>query len=155
VKDPHLQLGTGSVDFGFGLAAVHRLEWASLYTSVFYRVNTEGSLDYEYGDVFLANAALEVPLGHLSGISALDRFTPGFELNYRDADRDEFRGMTYRDSGGPILYLTPSLRIRLPWPIEGKAPSIRGAVQIPATDHWLHGFQEEDPIWFVGLHYGF
>jgi hypothetical protein len=154
VTDPHLQAGTGSVDFGFGVAGVHRLEWSSLYASTSYRVNTEGSLDYEYGDVFLANLGIEVPLGHLLGSSWLDRFTPGFELNYRWADRDEVDDRTFRDSGGQILYLTPSLRIELPWWTD-RAPSVRGAVQIPTTDSGLRGFQEEDPIWFAGLLYRF
>jgi hypothetical protein len=155
VEDPHLQVGTGSWDYGFGLAAVHRLEWGSLYGSVFYRVNTEGSLDYEYGDVLLANAALEVPLGHALGRSFLAPFTAGLELNFRDAGYDRFQGERYRDSGGPILYLTPSLRVRLPWPFEGGAPSLRGGVQIPTASSWLHGFQKQEPLWFVGLGYTF
>lgn len=154
-KDPHLQLGTGSWDVGFGLAAIHRLERASLYSSVFYRVNTEGSLDYEYGDVFLFNAGAQVPLGHALGEGFLNAFTPGFELNFRYAGFDDFRGQRYQDSGGSILYLTPSLRVELPWPWEGRGPSLRGAVQIPATSSWLNGFQEEDPIWFAGLQYTF
>jgi hypothetical protein len=90
-KDPHLQLGTGSWDFGFGLAAIHRLEWASLYSSAFYRVNTKGSLRYEYGDVFLANAGVQVPLGHALKQTYLTPFTLGFEANFRWADFDEFR----------------------------------------------------------------
>lgn len=154
-RDPHLQPGTGSWDVGFGLAGVHKLEWGSLYTSVFYRVNTEGSLSYEYGDVLLANAALQVPLGHALGLAALDRFTPGFELNFRYAQHDEFEGESYADSGGSVLYLTPSLRVRLPWPWEGRAPSLRLAGQIPATSAWLHGFQQEDPIWSAAITYTF
>lgn len=154
-KDPHLQLGTGSWDFGFGLAAVQRLEWGSLYSSAFYRVNTRGSLRYEYGDVLLANAAVQVPLGHALELSGLDPFTLGFEANFRWADFDEVAGLRYRDSGGSILYLTPALSIRLPWPWEGNAPSFRASVQVPVTSSWLNGFQEEDPVWLGGLQYSF
>jgi hypothetical protein len=153
--DPHLQLGTGSWDFGFGLAAVHRLEWGSLYSSTFYRVNTKGSLQYEYGDVFLANAAIEVPLGHALAQSFLNPFTLGFEANFRWADFDEVGGVRFQDSGGAILYLTPSLSAQLPWPGDGRGPSLRGSVQIPVTSSWLNGFQEEDPIWFAGIQYSF
>ena len=32
-----------------------------------------------------------------------------------------------------------------------KVPSLRVAGQMPVTSSWLNGFQEEDPIWFVGL----
>jgi hypothetical protein len=154
VRDPHLQPGTGSYDFGFGAALVHRLDWAALYASVVYRENREGSLDYEYGDVVLTNVAAEVPLGHVSGIGWLDRFTPGLELNFRWAGYDRFGHHHYHDSGGSILYVTPSLRVALSW-WSARGPSLRAAVQIPTTSTWLNGFQKEDPIWLLGLHYAF
>ena len=155
VKDPHLQVGTGSYDYGFGAALVHRLDWAQLYASAAYRINQEGSLDYEYGDVLLANAAVAVPLGHALGVPWLDRFALGLELNYRWADYDEFRRDRYRDSGGSILYATPSLRVELPW-FTARPPALRAAVQVPTTpSRWLHGFQREDPTWMLGVQYVF
>ncbi len=151
VRDKHVQLGTGSWDFGFGMAATHKLEFTALYASVFGRVNTNGSLDYEYGDVVLANLAALVPLGHATGWSWLEPFTPGLELNYRWAAKDDFEGVHFDDSGGSILYATPSLRVELPWLQGRKAPSLRAAVQIPLTSRWLYGFQNEDERWSVGL----
>jgi hypothetical protein len=152
--DAHLQVGTGSYDYGFGTALVHRFEWASLYTSASYRFNREGSLDYQYGDVLLANTAVAVPLGHATGVSWLDRFTPGLELNFRWSDYDESEHQRYPDSGGSILYVTPSLRVALPW-WTTRPPALRAAVQIPTTSAWLHGFQKEDPIWMLGFNYVF
>jgi hypothetical protein len=38
-QDPHIQVGTGSWDFGFGLGAGHHFEHFALYGSAFYRVN--------------------------------------------------------------------------------------------------------------------
>jgi hypothetical protein len=151
VRDPHLQPGTGSWDFGAGLAAVHRLSWGSLYASAFYRENTMGSLDYEYGDVILANAALEVPLGHALGSSALDWLTAGLELNFRYAGYDEQDGERFDDSGGAILYAAPSFRIRLPWGARERPMSLRAAVQIPLAQTWLHNRQREKEVWSVGL----
>ncbi|MEE2674110.1 MAG: hypothetical protein VX466_09955 [Myxococcota bacterium] len=155
IRDPHLQAGTGSWDFGFGLAATHKLDWGSIYSSAFYRVNAEGSLDYEYGDIVLVNLGSEIPLGHFLGVPRLDYFTPGLEVNFRYSEKDKVDGEFFEDSGGSILYLTPSLRIRLPKFGNGAAPSLRVAVQIPASDSWLHGFQDEDPIWFAGIGYSF
>ncbi len=153
--DKHLQAGTGSWDAGAGLAGVQRLTWGTAYSSVVYRVNTEGSLDYEYGDVLLANAALLVPLGHATGMPELVRWTAGAELNFRWAERDRFAGDDFEDSGGSILYLTPSLRVQLPW-LEGRsAPTLRTSLQIPVTNRWLHGFQDEDVVWSVGLLFPF
>lgn len=152
VQDPHLQRGTGSWDFGFGLAAARRLDWGSLYSSTSYRVNTEGSLDYRYGDVYLANFAVEIPIGHVLGVEQLDWLTLGSELNFRWADKDEVDGENFDDSGGSILYFSPSVRITSPWWWEGwRAPSIRAGAQIPFTSSWLKGRQHEDPLWSVGL----
>jgi hypothetical protein len=155
VRDPHLQTGTGSWDFGFGAAAVHRMTWGSLYASAFYRENTEGALDYEFGDVVLATAALEAPLGHALGRPVLDRVTPGLALDFRWAERDRQDGADYDDSGGAILYVTPSLRIALPAFRETQRAWLRAAVQVPTTNEWLYGEQDEDPVWSVGVGYGF
>lgn len=151
VQDPHLQVGTGSWDFGFGLAAAHRMEWASLYVSALYRDNQGGSLDYRYGDVVLANLAVDAPLSHLLGGGAFDFLTPGLELNYRYSEKDRSHGASYDDSGGSILYLTPSLRIRIPWFAGHRAPFLRLAVQVPLTSQWLNGRQIEDEVWSAGL----
>jgi hypothetical protein len=153
VRDPHLQPGTGSWDFGGGLAAAHQLPLASLYASASYRVNHEGSLDYEYGDVALANAAVLVPLGPATGVPWLAPFGLGAELNYRWAQRDEHHGEDYADSGGSIPYATPSLRIALPALAIGERlpPSLRFSLQVPLTNRWLHGEQQERPLWRAGL----
>jgi hypothetical protein len=155
VADPHIQPGTGSWDFGFGLAGVQRLEKASLYASALYRVNTPGSLGYEYGDVVLATAAAEVPLGHAFGIPWLERFTLGGGLDFRWTASDHSHGQRYHSSGGAILFASPSLRVRLPWWGPGRAPSLRAGVQIPFTSGWLRGYQDEDPVWSAGLQYSF
>jgi hypothetical protein len=150
-QDPHLQLGTGSWDFGFGLAGAHRLAWGSLYTSAFYRENLEGSLDYRYGDVVLTNVAFEIPLSHFVEDPILAALTPGVELNFRYAEKDRSHGSDYDDSGGSILYATPTLRVRLPWFEAQRSPFLRLAVQIPFTSDWLYGQQHEGVVWSAGL----
>jgi len=153
--DPHLQVGTGSWDFGFGLAGAHRLAWASLYLSAFYRENLEGSLDYKYGDVMLTNAAVEVPLSHFCENPVVAALTPGLELNFRYAEKDRFQGEDYDDSGGSVLYAAPTLKVRLPW-FEGKRPPfVRAGVQIPVTSNWLYGKQNEDAVWSAGIGYAY
>lgn len=153
--DAHVQAGTGSWDFGFGSAVVHRLEWGSLYASGFYRVNGEGGLGYEYGDVALATLAVDAPLGHLLGRRALDRVTPGFALDFRHAGRDEQHGDRVADTGGSLLYAAPFVRIALPAFGETQRAWLRSGVQIPVTDAWLHGEQDEGLVWSVGIGYGF
>lgn len=150
-QDPHLQVGTGSWDFGFGLAGAHRLAWGSLYASAIYRENLEGSLDYRYGDVVLTNLAFEMPLSHFTANPVVAALTPGVELNFRYAEQDRSHGSDYHDSGGSILYATPTLRIRLPWFEGQRPPFLRLAVQLPVTSSWLYGQQHEDPVWSAGL----
>ena len=151
IRDKHVQPGTGSWDYGFGVAGTHGLDWASLYGSAFYRVNDEGSLDYEYGDVFLANAALSVPLGHAFKSATLNNFIPALQLNYRWAEKDVSRGQDYEDSGGSILYVTPSLRIQLPRHAGKRAPVLTTSLQIPLTNSWLNGYQDEGLVWSLGV----
>jgi len=150
-QDPHLQLGTGSWDFGFGLAGAHRFAWGSLYASALYRENLEGSLDYRYGDVVLTNLVLETPLAHFMNDPLFGALTPGLELNFRYAEKDRYQGSDYDSSGGSVLYLTPTLRIRLPWFSGQRPPFLRFAVQIPVTQSWLYGQQHEGSVWSAGL----
>jgi hypothetical protein len=154
VIDPHLQPGTGSWDFGFGLAAAKRFARGALYASAFYRENRGGDFGhdrYEYGDAVLVNVATELSLGHATGRSALDRFTFGAELNFRHAGRDRANGEAFEHSGGSLLYATPSLRVRLPLTVRERSASLRVAVQLPLTNAWLDGTQREDEVWTFGL----
>jgi hypothetical protein len=154
-KDPHLQVGTGSWDFGFGLASAHKVSWGTLYGSAFYRVNTEGSLDYEYGDVVLANTSLQVPVGHVLGESMLRWLTASLQMNFRWAGMDESHGVSWEDSGGSILYVTPGVAIQTPWFGDRRGPVVQASAQLPVTQSWLNGRQHEDPVWAVGLRYAF
>ncbi len=149
--DPHLQPGTGSWDWGTGLALGQRLSWGSLYASLYYRENHEGSFDYEYGDAFFANAAVEAPLGHALGAPEWSWLAPGFELNFRYAGYDHAEGERYEDSGGAIMYATPTLRIQLPFGLSERKASLRAAVQLPFAQTWLHNTQHEGEVWSLGL----
>ena len=154
-RDPHVQLGSGSWDYGLGVATVHRLEQGALYASGTYRFNTEGSLTYDYGDVVLLTAGGQFPFGSKEGSGWLDLVTAGFALDLRWAAKDEFGGARYQDSGGTMIYATPSVRIRLPGFEAHAAPSFTSSVQVPLTQRFLFGDQEELPIWQVGLQYSF
>ena len=43
------------------------------------------------------------------------------------------------------------MRVRLPWSVGGQPVSVRGAVQIPLTQKWLHGEQHEGEVWSLGV----
>jgi hypothetical protein len=152
--DPHLQPGTGSWDYGFGVAGAKRLARGALYASAFYRRNGKGEFGhhaYRYGDVALATLATELPLGHALGLPALERLTLGAQLDFRWAEPDRADGDPYHHSGGEVLFATPSLRVRLPLAVRERPLSLRAAVQIPVTNAWLNGHQREDEVWSLGV----
>lgn len=147
-EDPHVQVGTGSWDFGFGLGGGHHFERFAVYGNVFYRVNRQGSLDYRYGDVFLANliaTSEALPVGELFWVR------PGAELNFRWAAKDEQSGVSYEDSGGGMLYVTPVLEMPFTRNPEHRAPWLRLAVRMPLGDSNLNGTQHEGFVYTAGV----
>ncbi|MFQ5515769.1 MAG: hypothetical protein ACE5FG_15275 [Myxococcota bacterium] len=153
--DPHLQLGTGSLDWGLGLAATRRFMSGSLYASLFYRFNGDGARDYEYGDVLLINLAFTsdaFSLGRVPGVSGL---RGGAELNFRYAGSDSFHGSRYRHSGGALLYATPFLELQLGGDRLQRAPWLRLSARLPVATGGLHGRQSERGVYTAGLRFAF
>ena len=151
-QDPHIQVGTGSWDFGVGLGAGHHFEHFSVYASGFYRMNRNGSLDYRYGDVFLANLiATSEAFPFFGGVLV----RPGAELNFRYAGKDELRGVSYGDSGGAITYVTAVLEIPFTRDAEHRAPWLRLAIRLPLGDANLNGHQHEGFIYNAGIGFAF
>jgi hypothetical protein len=148
-RDPHLQLGSGSWDWGLGLAGGQRFERGALYASVFGRWNAEGALDYEYGDLVLANLIATsdtLDLGRPGGLA----LRGGAELNWRYAGKDDFHGESYDDSGGAITYATPFLELPLAFGAE-RVPWLRVSTRLPLGSGGLHGDQREGPVYFLGV----
>jgi hypothetical protein len=148
-QDPHLQVGTGSWDWGFGLAGARRLEYGNLYASAFYRVNQQGSLDYTYGSSVLANLVFSTPTHALEPLGGV-LVRPGAELNFRFAGKDVFQGSSYESSGGSIAYLTPFVEIPISRDAEVRAPWLRVALRMPLGDGGLHGHQHEGFVFLAG-----
>jgi hypothetical protein len=147
-EDPHLQVGTGSWDFGLGLAAGHHFEHFALYASTFYRLNTEGSLEYQYGDVFLANlVATSEALPLVDGLW----LRPGVELNFRYAGHDTSDDNVYDSSGGSIGYVTPFFEVPIGRTVDEHVPWLRLAVRMPMGDGGLFGHQHESFVYTAGI----
>ncbi len=154
-EDPHLEPGTGSWDWGLGLAGSHHMERGALYGSVFYRFNNEGSFDYQYGDVFLGTLAFTSSPIALGGVAGGRNLRIGSELNFRYAGYDESRGVRYEDSGGSIFYLSPFVSLSLLPGTEVHSPSLLLSVRQPLVSSSLHGVQEEHAVYSLGLRWPF
>lgn len=151
LEDPHLQPGTGSWDWGLGLAGSHHMERGALYGSVFYRFNNEGSFDYQYGDVFLATLAFTSSPVELGGLTGRRNLRIGSELNFRYAGYDESHGARYADSGGSIFYLSPFVSLSLFPGTEVHSPSLLLSIRQPLGSGSLHGNQEEHAVYSLGF----
>jgi hypothetical protein len=90
-------------------------------------------------------------VGHAFETPWLDWLTAGVELNFRYAGYDREDGERFVDSGGAILYATPSVRVRLPFGFRDRPVSLRGAVQIPLSQTWLHNRQREGEVYSLGV----
>jgi hypothetical protein len=148
-QDPHLQVGTGS---WLRSAGGHHFENWLLYASTFYRVNTEGSLDYQYGDVFLVNLVATSQALQLGDWLWL---RPGAEVNFRYAGHDTSGGDVYDSSGGSIVYLTPFLEVPIGSSVDERVPWLRVAVRMPLGDSGLFGHQHESFIYTAGIGFPF
>ena len=149
-QDPHLQVGSGSWDWGLGLAGGKRLESGNLYASAFYRVNRQGSLEYHYGSAALANLIYSTPSFAIEPLGGL-LVRPGAELNFRYAGKDDSDGSSYDSSGGSIFYLTPFVEIPITRNAEARAPWLRLALRMPLGDGGLYGDQHESFVFLAGL----
>jgi hypothetical protein len=136
--DEHAQPGTGSWDVFGGPALVHLLDRRStFFASAQYRHPGENDFDYQYGAIFLANAAYERKWG--------GRLDSVVELNYRFAEKDRQGDTELPNTGGSILYVTPRLVVDL-----GGGVIVRGAVQIPIARS-LNGVQKEKAVFNAGV----
>ena len=155
LEDAHLQPGTGSWDWGLGLAASHRVAQGSWYASLFYRVNNEGSFDYQYGDVFLATVAFTSEPIDMGSLTGGRHVRLGSELNFRYAGYDESHGVRYEDSGGRIFYVSPFVSLSLLPGGEVHSPSLLFTLRQPLGSSSLHGIQEEHAVYSIGLRWPF
>ena len=139
--DEHVQPGTGSTDWFAGLSGFYQLDRRSaLFASAQYRATGRNDFGYRYGSATLFNVAYEHKIGA--------RWDAVLEANFRDAKRDEIDAAGTQDgnTGGAIAYLTPRILFD-----AGHGWVLRAAAQVPLSQSGLHGLQDEEPVWNVGV----
>ena len=139
--DEHVQPGTGSTDWFVGLSGFYQLDRRSaLFASAQYRTTGRNDFGYRYGSATLLNFAYEHKIGA--------RWDAVLEANFRDSKRDEIdaAGTTDGNTGGAIAYVTPRVLFD-----AGHGWVLRASAQIPLSQSGLHGEQDEEPVWNVGV----
>jgi hypothetical protein len=105
INEPTIQPGSGSWDPLFSTRFSYELIPNRLqsFLSGSYQWSTENQEDYEFGDQIIAGAGLNLRVA--------ERLIPSLQVNFRFADRDEFKGMKVPSTGGTWIYLTPGLKV--------------------------------------------
>ncbi len=137
LRDQHIQLGTGSVDFVAG--ATVTMEGSKpgdiWFAGLKGRRNGSNDRGYHYGDVYFYNLGLLRPVGH--GAAAV------IEFNGRIADKDTMEdGTKDPNTGGLVGYLSLTYRKNL-----GSSMGLIATLQEPVLTK-LYGYQKE------GAYYG-
>jgi len=131
LKEQHVQLGTGSTDFGIGITATRDLGMSRMgFLGLHQRFNGSNSRGYRYGNTFFYNVGYSAPLNDLASYVV--------EWNGRISNKDRTEtGEMDPESGGHLGYLSLSLRYRL-----GTDYGLILGYQLPVFEH-LNGSQHE------------
>jgi hypothetical protein len=131
--------GSGSFDALIGPSYTYDADPFSLYGSVLYRYNGEGSLGVRRGSSLLVNAAARYRLSDYVLLAA--------QLNGRMTAKDTLNQTADEDSGGVILFGAPQVVVRP----KGKW-ALRAQAQIPLVER-LFGAQRESITLGLGASY--
>lgn len=123
-----------------GWYAYFRFPWFFTATATYFRFD-DGHQDFSPGDAFVVST-----LGQYGVSQAL---ALQFGVDARQSQENRFSGITDEDSGGTLVMVFGGVAARLLGELV-----INAGVQLPLFDR-LNGFQEEDPVYRVGLAYDF
>ncbi len=145
--DKSPRLGSGSTDFLFGLAAARESLLWYYFGDIRYRLNTRESSGLKVGDRFFADVAMGIrpwPAKYLK-----PDLVVLVELNWETSMRNEFDGLDVKDSGGNLLFISPSFFLTY------RNWAVKGGVQIPLYQN-LYGNQPGEDYRFklaVEIHF--
>lgn len=138
---PKLQPGTGSTDFILGPIFTHRVSLRfAWHGNLFYRINTEGTQDFRFGNKLIHNLAAEYRFIIRPETSLI------LELNGAYTGKSEKDGNRRAGTGGYLLFLTPGIQGTVPY--TERVLSWEFAAQIPVVEN-LRGDQLSPGIRFI------
>jgi hypothetical protein len=139
--DEHAQLGTGAPGPYAGLLYGFRRDPWNFFASVTGRERLRNSYGYKYGAALLWSLRNDYRL--------LGWLSLGLSLDGRYAARDDLSGVLQNNTGGLVLAVVPSLKVRLYEELW-----LYGSIQVPAVTH-LFGDQHVGPTALAGIQYTF
>jgi len=97
--DPHMQAGSGSLDYILLTEFQLRYKKVGLSANAIYQINSVNSYDFKFANRFNTNTSL---FGLINWQKVT--FAPGLGLSYEVSKRDEYKGEEYLNSGGSALF---------------------------------------------------
>lgn len=100
--------GSGSFDYILGLAAGREIDRWLLGGGILYTFKTQGTRDYEFGDV------LEMGLSSFYALRPIGQFPNyrlGAEIRAQFIQKDKDKGSKVASSGGDVLFFSPGLQM--------------------------------------------
>lgn len=104
--DPHLQTGSGSLDFIFLTEYLVRFKKTGIITNVSYRINTENSNQFKFANRLNINSSAFY-IWNKKDFT----FTPNMGVSYEFGQRDQLKNRDYSNSGGEAIFLNSGLKI--------------------------------------------
>jgi hypothetical protein len=123
-----------------GWYAYFRFPWFFTATATYFSFG-DGRQDFSPGDAFVVSSLGQYGLGQSLALQ--------LGLDARHSQKNRFSGITDNDSGGTLAMAFGGVAVRVLDELV-----ISAGVQLPLIDR-LNGFQEEDPVYRVGLVYDF
>ena len=105
--EPELQPGTGSLDYMAGISANKKINHLIILDgTALYHLKSEGSQDYEFGDIIRVTAGATIHVIDRNKKPTLNLLS---EVITQFANKDEQDGKTIRDSGGTTIFFAPGI----------------------------------------------
>jgi hypothetical protein len=123
-----------------GWYAYFRFPWFVTATATYFSFG-DGHQDFSPGDAFVASALGQYGIGQALALQ--------LGVDARHARKNRFSGVTDEDSGGTLAMAFGGVAVRVLDELV-----ISAGVQLPLIND-LNGFQEEDPVYRLGLAYDF
>lgn len=103
--DPHLQAGTGSINYIFMLEYLVKMNRLGLNTNISYKIFNENSNQFKFANRYNFNSSLFYLVTLNEKVKMLPYLGVNYEMSYYDNDN----GMDLFDSGGEAVFLSVGL----------------------------------------------
>lgn len=105
--DPHIQTGTGSIDYIFLMEYLLKFNSFGINSNISYRINNENPNHFRFANRINVNGYLF----YLSNFSQSIRLMPFTGINYESSNRDQLNSLDYKNSGGETTFLANGLKV--------------------------------------------